>query len=108
LSNWFFEFNLTLYFIVFLLLNKKQSGIEQVLTLHIYKLIKICTVGPRNKAKVGKHRIVPYCESFPYCESSSLIKFDFGKYSVIASILFTIADSLISSSGCTKLKVLKR
>jgi len=44
------------------------------------------TVGTRNKAKVEKHRIVPYCESlsllrasfliggpFPYCESLSLL-----------------------------------
>jgi len=29
----------------------------------------IFTVGTRNKANDGKHRMVPYCESFPYGES---------------------------------------
>jgi len=28
---------------------------------------------------VAKHRIVSYCESFPYCESSSFIKFNVGQ-----------------------------
>jgi len=30
------------------------------------------TVGTRNKEHVGKHIIVPHCEFFPYCESSSV------------------------------------
>jgi len=40
-------------------------------------LMKQCTVGTRNKEPVGKHIIVPYCESFPYCESSSFFKIIF-------------------------------
>jgi len=30
---------------------------------------EVSTIATRNKAKVGKHGIVPYCESFLYCES---------------------------------------
>jgi len=37
-------------------------------------------VGPRNKEQVGRHRIVHYCESFPYCKFSSFIKFNFGEH----------------------------
>jgi len=49
--------------------------------------IDYTTVGTRNKEQVSKHRIIPYCESFPYCESSSFIKLIFGQHqhSVIAS-----------------------
>jgi len=64
------------------------------------------TVGTRNEAKVGKNRIIPYCEFFPYCESfpysesNSFTKSNFGQHqhSVIASF-YTIAESLIASSN---------
>jgi len=36
--------------------------------MHVVKSM-CCTVGTLNKAKVGKQRIIPYCESFHYCES---------------------------------------
>jgi len=61
------------------------------------------TVGTHNNKQVGKHRIIPYCESFPYCESSCVIKLGFGKHQhfvVIASI-YIITESLIASSDCT-------
>jgi len=60
-------------------------------------MVKKNTVGTRNKEQVGKHRSVPYRESFPYCESSSFIILNFGKHrrSVIASSC-TIAESLIT------------
>jgi len=46
-------------------------------------------------AKVGKHRIVRYCESFPYCESSRVL---FGKHQ--HSVIYPFAESLIEGFDC--------
>jgi len=64
--------------------------------------IDYSTVGTRNKKQVGKHRFVPYGESFPYCESISFIKLNFVKHqhSVIASF-YNITEFLIASSDGT-------
>jgi len=37
-----------------------------------FLFFNLYTVGTRNKEKVGQHRIIPYCESFPSCESQLL------------------------------------
>jgi len=51
----------------------------------------IRTVETRSKKQLGKHIIVPYCKSFPYCEYSSFIKVNFGQdqHSVVASFYTT-------------------
>jgi len=53
-------------------------------------IINSDAVGNRNKANVGKVKIVPYCESFPYSEFSSFIKLNFVKHklSVKARLLY--------------------
>jgi len=68
--------------------------------------VKINTVGTRNKEQVGKRRIIPYCESFLYCESTSFLKLKFAKHqhSVIASY-YTIAESLNASFDCISFKL---
>jgi len=62
-------------------------------------VVLLNTVGTRNKEQPDKYRIVPYCESFPCCESSSYIKLNFDKHrhSIIASFS-AIAESFIETS----------
>jgi len=40
----------------------------------------VFTVGTCNKAKVGQNRIVPYYESFPYCESQQFKQMKIGQH----------------------------
>jgi len=47
---------------------------------HLCTPIRKSTAGTRNKEQVGKRRFAPYGMSFPYCESSSLIKLNFGQH----------------------------
>jgi len=50
--------------------------------------------------KFGKRSIIPYCESFPYCESPLFVH---GNRSAQKSALFdTIKESLIASTDCKK------
>jgi len=59
-------------------------------------------VGTLNEAKVGKHIIIPYCESFPYCKSRPFVhgKSASTEKCTIESF-YTITESLIASSDCT-------
>jgi len=54
-----------------------------------------------------RNTIFRYYESFPYCESSSFIKLNFGKHQhSVMAIFYTVAESLIASSDCiTKLHI---
>jgi len=56
----------------------------------------------RNKAKVGKHNIIPYWESFPHCQSQLFVHGKLVKTEVctIASF-YAIAESLMAGSICT-------
>jgi len=59
------------------------------------------TVGICNKAKVDKHRLIPYCESFLYYESRLFEheKLVSTEKCTIASF-YTITEFLIASSHC--------
>jgi len=46
-----------------------KESLDLIRFLYIFKYVN--TFGTRNKEQVGKHRIVPYCESFSYCECGS-------------------------------------
>jgi len=78
--------------------------------LEVKKLLSILqndgTVGICNEEKVDRHRIIPYCESFPYGESGSFIKSNFGKHqhSIIVSY-YAIVKSLIASSDCSYIAI---
>jgi len=66
-----------------------------------YCMSSDCTVKTRNKAKVGKRRIIPYSKSFP-CGKSRL--FVHGKTvsteKCTSACLYMNAESLIASHDC--------
>jgi len=64
--------------------------------------MEIITVGTRNKEQVGKQRIVPYFEFFPYCESISFKTLNLAKHQHFVIANFNIiAESLIANSTST-------
>jgi len=63
-----------------------------------------CTVGIHNKAKVGKHRIIPYCESYSYCKSQLFGHGKVARTKKCTIVSFnTIEKFLIMSSASTLL-----
>jgi len=90
-----------------------KDGKANCCSVFVLRILLICklflpiTVGTCNKAKVGKHRIFPYCESFLYCESCLFVhgKLVSREKCIIVSFYttaeFLIVESLIANSDCT-------
>jgi len=52
-------------------------------------------VGTRNKAKIGKHKIIPYGESFPYCESLTIVRMENESAQKSVIVVFILLKSLL-------------